>query len=182
MRVVVQIKAVSSILQEHPGMGSGGGRFSKVIRNRLAAPGAVNDKTPAPDVPGCGVGHGQGKGRCHRRIHRIAALAQDLRSDARRVRFLRHHHPVLRVYGCRLSAGGRMEARCRHPDEHQTRPKTTPPFQRFTSSSSLSAGTTRSSRPSFLRPSVRPGTIRRTASAAKSPAPAPAARLSPCRE
>ena len=49
----------------------------------------------AAEIAGARIGHRERKADRDRGIHRIAALLQNVDADARRDRFLRHHHAVL---------------------------------------------------------------------------------------
>ena len=74
-------------------------RLSIVDRDRLTALGDVHEhEAAAAEIAGAGQGDRESEPDGDRRVHRVAALAQDLHADAGRARFLARDHPVLRVH------------------------------------------------------------------------------------
>ena len=51
-------------------------------------------ETAATEIAGARIGHGERKADGNGGIHRISALPQNVGTDTRRRRFLRHHHAV----------------------------------------------------------------------------------------
>ena len=69
--------------------------FAIVDRGIVAGRLVDQHETAAAEIAGARIGHGERKACGNRGIHRIAALPQNVGADARRGRFLRHHHAVL---------------------------------------------------------------------------------------
>ena len=66
-----------------------------IVDRGVLATGAVDHhETAAADIAGTRIGHGHGEADRDRRVHRVAALLQNLDADACRARLLRHHHAV----------------------------------------------------------------------------------------